>query len=418
MENIILEKILVQGNHVEYKFSYTEGLKKYFTTDKMVLEYDTAVESVPVSILTIPFVGSLIAFSWLENCVFWVKEIDETYYRCLSRLKNAYQELYPDYPLKGRFVPAKIVKNELGAMEKTNSLLLFSGGADAHTSYIRHMDTNPLLCNIQGWYKSITDEDKAADADVADIRKFAATRNLSTAFVKSNFATVLDVKKYTGIVAKKTGDSWWHGFQHSMAFISIAIPVAFQNNISRIIIASSCTIGDFNSCASYSTTDSEFRYADEGYVVHDGFELCRQDKIKILVDHQQKSKMAYPIRVCSFNDHNCCVCEKCFRTITGIVAEGGDIKSFDFNIDKPLKEFYSEYFDENIALWGVCFESIIYWPNTKKRMLENYSNIKEKDFVDWFLSYDFKTQKRRGMLTYYRKNFFAIIKRKFPEWLK
>lgn len=54
------------------------------------------------------------------------------------------------------------------------------------------------------------------------------------------------------------GDSLWHGFQHSMAFISITIPLVYKKNGGQIIIASSFTVGDERVCASYPTTKKQY----------------------------------------------------------------------------------------------------------------------------------------------------------------
>ena len=61
---------------------------------------------------------------------------------------------------------------------------------------------------------------------------------------------------------------------------------------------------------------------------------------------------------------------------------------------------------------GFKNESISHWPHIIKRMKENYDLIKDKEFVDWFLSFDFAKAKRKGLWHYYRHNFFSILKRK------
>lgn len=412
MDNIILEHISVDTNTVYYKFSVSGALGSYFTTDTLVLKYGYDMADIPPSILSIPFISCLIAITWLTDSVMWVQETDRTFYRSVRNLKNAYQELYPDYKFGGRFVSARLTDNKLSEFDKAKALLLFSGGVDAHTTYIRNIDKHPLLCNIQGWYEDIDSYNAAAEADIRDIGSFATQNGLSSTFIKSNFATIIDQKHFRKHIARRLGDSWWHGFQHSMAFISIAIPIAYKFNIPEILIASSFTIGDSRVCASYATTDIEFQFAESGRTIHDGFELTRQDKIKILVEHQKISGKPYPIRVCSFNDHNCCRCEKCFRTIAGIVAENGDIKQFDFNIDEPLDKFFADVMRKNIALFGVKNESITHWPHIRKRMKDNYEFLIDKSFADWFLHYDFVTNKRKAVMKYYFKNFFSILKRK------
>ena len=61
-------------------------------------------------------------------------------------------------------------------------------------------------------------------------------------------------------------------------------------------------------------------------------------------------------------------------------------------------------------------ESRKHWPDTIKRMKENYKNIKEKKFVDWFLNYDFLEKRKKALRKYYKDNFWTIIRRKITEY--
>lgn len=411
--DIILKKVDCKRNLVFYHFIVSKELDRFFTTDTLIVEYDRDVEDIPESILAIPFVSSMLAFSWVLDCNLWVKEIDNTFYESVPRIREAYREIYDHFTLKGRFVPAVLKRNELPAesMSSAQALLLFSGGADCQASFIRNRSKSPLLCNIQGWYKSLDDTDLAADADKRDISRFANENNVPTCFVRSNFARLIS-EEFDKRFSKVLGDTMWHGFLHSMAFIGIAIPIAYQSGINEIIIASSLTIGLNFYCASNLTTDSQFCFAGSGFTTHDGFELNRQDKMGVIVNYQRSTGKPYFMRVCSFNDHNCCECEKCFRTILGIVAEGGNIKDFGFNIDGSLKDHWMDVLNRRAGLMSFKSEKFIHWPHIKKRMLENYDIIEDKEFVDWFLSFDFDKAKREGLRRYYIENFFTIIKRK------
>ena len=340
MDGVILKEIKVTGNHVDYHFEATGILKPYFTTNTLFIEYQEDMSSVPLSILTIPFVACIIPLMWVTNTVMWVKEIDSTFYNAVLRIHDAYQRLYSHFPLKGNIIPANFIENKLEV--KSDSLLLFSGGLDANCSYVRIRNTKPLLFNIQGWYKKLTDIDNAADADIRDVNTFATSEGLDSTFAKSNFAVLVREDLWSKNIRPKFGDSWWHGFNHSMAFISIAIPLAWNHGIPNIYIASSVPMGEYCMCASHVTTDSEFRYAILGRCIHDASELVRQDKVRTVVEYQKITGKPYPMRVCSFNDHNCCECEKCFRTVLGLVAEAVDIRNFGFYTDKSLKEHWAE----------------------------------------------------------------------------
>lgn len=409
MDGVVLRQVNVNKNYVEYKFEARGKLKSYFTTDTMFIEYNTDISQIPVSILTIPFVASILPLMWLTDTVLWVEEIDRTFYDATYRIKEAYQNLYNYYPLKGNFISARYVENTYDI--KRESLILFSGGMDAHTTYIRHIDTNPILCNIQGWYKSLDDTDKAADADFRDISKFAEIEGRQFEFVKSNFAVIVNAKWFDKHIAKKLGDTWWHGFNHSMGFISIAIPLAYKFGVHNVYIASSVPMGEYVHCASYVSTDGEFKFAQYGGCVHDGSELTRQDKAHVIVEHVKKLDRDYPIRVCSFNDKNCCSCDKCMRSVLGITAEGGDVRKFGFDIEEPLKDFYEKEMETNMVLHRVEGEGSLHWPAIRQRMKDNYDllNDEQKEFVDWFMTYDFMGKRKKAIWEYRFKNFFKII---------
>lgn len=413
--NIILDKITVDGGMVRYRFSVSPALDHYFTTREMFVEYDADMSGVPDSILAVPFVASLMAFAWITNSVIWVDELDCTFYESVARIKSAYQDIYYYYPFKGRIVPSIIRDNliEAGQTASHKAIILFSGGADCHASLIRNLEKNPVLFNIQGWYETVNGTDAVAEADKRDITAFGMKMGLHSSHVRSNFAKVVS-DKFDRNFQKRLGDSWWHGFLHSMAFISIAIPYAWHEGIREIIIASSLTTGLNHLCASNSTTDSEFRFARTGFTLHDGFELNRQDKMHIICDFQKRIGEPYFMRVCSFHDSNCSECEKCLRTVLGIVAEGADPEDFGFNINTTLKKHWSEVMERRIALMGFGSEKVIHWPHIRKRMAENYEmmNQEKKEFVDWFLSFDFDGAKKRAVRRYYLNNFFSILKRK------
>lgn len=415
MDGVILRQVSVDKNYVEYKFEARGKLKDYFTTDTMYIEYNTDVSEVPVSILNIPFVATVLPLMWLTDTVLWVEEIDRTFYDATYRIKEAYQNLYNYYPLKGNFISARYANNTYDV--KRESLILFSGGMDAHTTYIRHIDTDPILCNIQGWYKTLQDEDKAADADYRDISKFAEIEGRQFEYVKSNFAVIVNANHFDKNITKKLGDTWWHGFNHSMSFISIAIPLAYKFGVHNVYIASSVPMGEYVHCASYVSTDGEFKFAEHGGCIHDGSELTRQDKAHIIVEHVKKIDRDYPIRVCSFNDKNCCACDKCMRSVLGLTAEGGDVRKFGFDIKESLKDFYEKEMEENMVLHRVEGEGSLHWPAIRKRMKANYDlfNNEQKEFVDWFMTYDFMGKRKKSIWEYRFKNVFKIIKRRLGK---
>lgn len=136
MDNIILETIKVKGSLVVYNFSTSENLNKFFNSDELWIEYDEELSGIPTSILTIPFVSILLPIMWMTDSVLWVNELDYTFYRSTFYLQQAYQNLFRNQSLRGRIVPSYLIHNKI---EKSDdAFVLFSGGVDAHTTYIRN----------------------------------------------------------------------------------------------------------------------------------------------------------------------------------------------------------------------------------------------------------------------------------------
>lgn len=411
MESISLDRIEIKQNLVLYHYSVSDGLKLFFKSNVMFLEYEQDMSQVPVSLLTVPFVSCMAGLMWLTNCKVFVDEIDKTFYDSFFRIRRAFQDIFHYIPLKGQLVPSIFRQNEIA--ESENSLLLFGGGVDCHCSFVRNKKRIGHICNIYGWLSSSQAIDKVDESDCRLTGAFAHRMGVISHHVRSNFASQFNLVE----IDRRYRVSYWYCFLHSLAFISISVPICVKEGASRIYIASSFSKGRIDvRCASYITTDSEFRFARNGHVIHDGFELNRQDKVKVLVDYQKSEKTEYPIQACSFNDRNCCKCEKCFRTIIEIVAENGDPRNFGFLVNGSLKDHWERIVKRDIALWGVDKERY-YRDLARKRMLENYDIIKDKEFVDWFLNFDFDKAKRDGLKRYYRQNFFSILKRKIRERL-
>lgn len=409
MKSIVLDKVQVKGNLVEYHYTCSKELEKYFTTNKMFIEYEESVADVPLSILTIPFVNCFLGLVWMSDSVLFVDVIDETYYRSIARLKQAYEELHGYPGLKGLFVPSIIKPNQLSKSD--DAILLFGGGIDCQSSFLRNSDKVKYVLNIYGWLNSVQDNNNVDVSDKLITEGFAKQMGIKALHVRSNFASQFNLSVIDKCLTKNIGSTYWFCFLHSMAFISIASPLAWAKGLSSLIIASSYTKGRANRhCGSFITTDPEFAFAKVGDVTHDGFELNRNDKVALIVDYQKKINKPYLLQVCSFNDCNCCECEKCFRTIVDIISLGGEPSMFGFKYFS--KEHWKTIVDRDVAMWGVSKESYYYYYYSALKMKENYDNIIYKDFVDWFLSCDFKQMKKAGLRKYYRKNFFSILKRK------
>jgi hypothetical protein len=412
MNNLTLENIVVKGNRVDYNFSVTGNLQKYFMKHKkLFFEYNFDLSDIPESILAIPFLSNVAPLIWITDSTVLVDQLDYSFYECLEKVRSAYQRMFPNIKFKGNIVVNKIVNNQY--TPKQEAACLFSGGLDALATYLRNKEKKPLLITEYAWHNEEIEISDVWEADKKNAINFAEQYQLENILIQSNYGTFIRADKVDLDFYRKLGDSWWHGLHHGLAIISAAIPIAFKLKIECIYIASSNSPLLKVTCASDPSVDNEIRYAS-GKVFHDAFELTRQDKVKVVTDYYSNINEKVNIRVCFKNEENCCNCEKCLRTILAIVAEGKNPNDYGFNIEGNISNHLKAFLSEEVKFFTDTFIEI-YWKIIQKRMGINFKNILYKDLLDWFLDYDFYLERKKGLLKYRITKFFPIIIRKLKN---
>lgn len=408
MEGIIVKEVKNNGNRLDIDFSVSAGLEKYFLPEHhFFAEYTCDISDVPESVLVVPLLTNLLQFSWLVDCVVWVNEIDKTFYDAIPKIKYAFQEMYPDYPFRGTLIPAKLIDNTYTPQQ--SAITLFTGGIDATTTFLRILDQKPILLNTYGWFENEIQENEVYNADRTAIEKIADANGVGSCFVRSNFGKFLRADVIGKQIHKKIHNSWWFGFQHSLAFIGCAIVAGYHYKVEKIYIASSYTFGQNVACVSDPRIDNQVKCASIN-TVHDAYELSRQSKVQFILNTLKDRPVMVNLRVCSFNTHNCCSCEKCIRSILSIYAEGGNARDLGFDYEGKLTDVVIRFLNTNVM--ELDSAHIVFWRDIISRMEENYDLLPEKDTYNLLKNFDYKDAKRKFLLNYYSHNFWRIIKRK------
>ena len=150
--------------------------------------------------------------------------------------------------------------------------------------------------------------------------------------VKTSFRFFINCEVLDARFAKRNNENWWHGFQHGIGIISHASPLAWLKGISDVYISSSfCAADGEIKCASYPTIDPYVQFAGSR-VHHYDFQFSRQEKIERIARISVEQNIDVELRVCwqSTGGKNCCQCEKCVRTIYGLLAENVDPVDYGF----------------------------------------------------------------------------------------
>lgn len=334
MNRIEIKKIIVNKHKITVSYEVTGEWERFFEPDTCFwVEYRSEIGNVPESIAVIPILGTLLTLSWIYDGEIVVNEIDKAFYESIPEIKKGYETMYPNMNFKGKLSVKKVVENN-GKAEKSGSL--FSGGVDAFQTMLSHIDENPVLLSVWGADVACDNNDGWRNVE-KHIKETSERFELNYEVIHSNFRKIVDEGFLHGDLMKKTGDGWWHGFQSGTGMLTLMAPYAYCYGLNKIYIASSFTkkLWGQYTCSSDPIIDNYIKYA-HSQVVHDGYELDRQDKIHKICEFAKTTGRKIPLRVCwkSATGDNCCNCEKCYRTILGIYAERNEPTEYGFNYTK------------------------------------------------------------------------------------
>lgn len=393
MHEIIFDYIDRRTPAVALHFSYDESLSCYFKQNIMKLEYlqdekEINLTDVPDSILIIPWLCNVLPIAWLTDSKIKVPVLDKSFFDSIDKFKQGYIDMYPDCNFQGELVVNKLEYNSIEA-RKTNSAMFFSAGVDAYCTLIRHIEENPILLTVWGADIPYDNYDGWTTLKEA-VRDLANELDLPLIIIHSSFREMINEHNLTKTFHNVLHDGWWHGAQHGIGLIGHAAPIDFLNGVSIQYIAASYWDGANSTCASWPTIDNNVRFFN-CIVKHDAF-IPRQEKIKIIADGHRKNNILVKMHVCwkTTNGNNCCVCEKCCRTIMGLLVEGENPVNYGFKLnDKDIRKCISlcqKKFDYDFIV-------IPLWNQIKERAIENREVIQKlnmEKYVDWLYSFDFE----------------------------
>ena len=385
MNNFIkVNQIKRQGSVCRIWFSTSRKLRKYFNGSVFYVDYFEDISSVPDGLLLVPFVANLLPLVWLTDATLFLPELDSEFYSSLPRIKDGYQTMYKNMSFKGEVILAKPLEGRYyTADEKTaKTALFFSGGCDAVSSLVEHVREAPILMTIWGADIKLSNENGWKNV-ASKVLKVSKDFNLGNPkFIKSNFRELYD-DYYPDILVTKSDDYWWHGFQHGLGLIGLAAPLAYIHNIGVVYIASSFTCGYSGTCASDPLIDNNVRFIDTR-IVHDQYGLSRQNKLKLISQYSAQNNLRIPLRVCwlsSFGE-NCCRCEKCARTIMGLIAENQNPADFGFEQYENYLHLYAGIVQSSLR--NAPFSAFFY-QEIQRRFQETQAGYYD-DRINWIYS--------------------------------
>jgi len=380
---IKIEELRVLRNRILLsKISYSRNIEKYFQQELFRVEYDSDVQNVSESILQIPVFSNIITVAWAVGADVYVKELDRSYLESLNKIKSVMKRWYPKLSFSTDIHVENIVSNKFS---NRGYGMLFSGGIDSTASYIRHKKQKPILIMVWGADVPLAEEEFWRKVK-NKYKDFARQEDIQITFIKTNLRTFINEGPLNVDFGRYLAGSWWGGFHHGIGLLGICSPLTVVKHIGTLLIAASHSREYNYPWGSHPLIDNKLSWADVK-IVHDGFELSRQEKIRHVLKNYIKGNRDYPLlRVChsQFREFNCNKCEKCCRTITGLILENIDPNKCGFDInpnffDTLKRELIEGKFIQNESdafMWNDIQRHI---PKTIKNNTYN-----SKWFFNWF----------------------------------
>lgn len=366
LENIT---ILNNGKRLEYKYSISPEIQHFFKKEEpFFIEYDVDVSSVPFSILAVPFLANVLPISWFAGFNISLTEVDEMFYDAVSNLKKEFAKHYPIIlSNESSLIVDRLITNESLSKDGRKNAMLFSGGVDAYTTFIRNYEDTPDLITILGADIKLSDK-KQWDDFLLYNKTTRIIQPNQKYYIKSNIRDFItfEVDKLIPNLG------WWGKIQHGFALTTLTAPLAYFKSYKTIFIASTRSSQmPFSTWGSMPETDNLIRWSDQ-IINHDGYELSRFNKVETIVSRTKELNIKPQLRVC-YNEYkttlNCNECEKCVRTIFGIMLNNEDPSKYGFVIDNSLYDIIAKHLSRGFKSHGTKF----YW----NEMLLEYG---KKDF--------------------------------------
>ncbi len=317
---------------------------------------------VPREFLLLPAIFNLAPVAWA-----WGFEL-EVPFRCksmqqgLDEIRREFARLYPQTTWHDSVSFSGV---ELDNPEsRGNALAMYSGGVDSVATILRHLEEKPELVLLE-----MSRTEAAAKVNARQrAQQFAASLDLILHVVSTNVGSFLDQRNLYLPDLQKERISWWSGVQHGPGISATAAPIAWANGADRVYLAASYTKTFQSPWGSAPEIDDHVAWPGTR-VIHDSFDWSRQEKLRHLV-HDRPSGWSRPfLAVCTrplAGQVNCSRCEKCLRTMTGLMAEGESPADWGFDADiETAIDRVTSAFEKNKV--GILDDQVFMWTDIQRR---------------------------------------------------
>jgi hypothetical protein len=358
-------------------------------------EAGTDLTGIPDSVALVPFILNVAPVVWARGLHVTVPVMEEELAAALVELRDALSRLYPGLAWSGSIEAERLERVPLRP-SGDRVALLFSGGLDSVASSLAHLDEPQMLILVRGADVAL-DNERGWQRVRNDVEAFARRYGHDVTTITSTFRAALDERALQRVHPSIT--HWWSNVQHGMGLAGLTVPLLVERGIGRLLIASTHTPTFRVAWGSHPTIDNHVASAGVR-VEHDLHELSRQDKLRLVIARSEERRADQTnLRVCYAEPEggggNCGACEKCLRTMAGLVLEGRDPRRYGFSVSPEVAiARMRRRFDRLVVPFSANARWM--WEDIQARArLLQLGAAAYPAYVEWLAGFDFGRYERR-----------------------
>lgn len=385
MNKVILSNPVVKKNRVSVSLTVSPECQKFFNLTKLFIEYTENIELIPVSILMIPFLYNLAPISWVKNIELEVPILDKKTVESLKKLKENLTAIHGNNLLGGKLKIGRLEDNANGIKDYKKAIL-FSGGVDSWSSFLSHYEETPYLCTVLGADIKLNDSDKW-NRIKKNTLEVCEQFNTEAFFVKTNFRASLNYFYLEQNLETILKGNLYHDVQHGMGLTSLFAPLMYKYHVELLYVPGTYDVHWLEPILSESRIDNYINFGSTS-VYYDQVDKNRQEKLLIIKNYYVRTKKKFTVRVCyeGSGGENCCNCEKCNRTMIGLMVLGINPKYFGFSKlnTNRMKRLIGN------GSWVSSKARVQSFKDIQQMIYQKNLNLDEnRDFIQWFSKVDF-----------------------------
>jgi hypothetical protein len=330
MPEIRVKRIAPTRNSIACTIGYDTNLEPYFKSSLFHVSYGFSVEEIPESVLSIPVLGLIAPVAWTVGATVSAGGVDSKFLASLRKVGNIMQGMYPGISISTSIRCTAIDTPWPSGGDR--DCLLYTGGIDSTSSLIRNLGPKLALASIRGTPDLPLSDDRLWDRTERGLQPFLGSTGVERQVIETNALDVVNLGSLNAPLKSILSVGWWENLSHGLVLLSLCAPFTYVGKTRRMMIASSYSQSDSEPWGSTPASDESVAWGSVT-TVHDSFDLQRIEKIqRIIAPYMLQHPGLVQFRVCTGKREkrlasgtlNCGVCQKCVRTMLGLMYSGID----------------------------------------------------------------------------------------------